>query len=83
MLGPPGRKFLLADFRLADCLDLLTVAEGVETEQQADLLRDQGCPLGQGIRSPHRHGQRAGCAARLARRYPARRTAARGASTLS
>ena len=46
--GTPGRKFLLAIFRLAESLDLQTVAEGVETEQQADLLRDLGCPLCQG-----------------------------------
>jgi len=43
-----GREFLLAVLRLAESLDLVTVAEGVETEQQADLLRDLGCPLGQG-----------------------------------
>jgi diguanylate cyclase (GGDEF)-like protein/PAS domain S-box-containing protein len=33
---------------LARSLDLLTVAEGVETADQADMLADLGCELGQG-----------------------------------
>jgi EAL domain-containing protein (putative c-di-GMP-specific phosphodiesterase class I) len=33
---------------LARSLDMLTVAEGVETTQQADMLTELGCQLGQG-----------------------------------
>jgi diguanylate cyclase len=33
---------------LARSLDMLTVAEGVETVQQADMLTELGCELGQG-----------------------------------
>jgi diguanylate cyclase (GGDEF)-like protein/PAS domain S-box-containing protein len=34
--------------RLAENLDLTTIAEGVETEEQRVLLRDLGCPTAQG-----------------------------------
>jgi EAL domain-containing protein (putative c-di-GMP-specific phosphodiesterase class I) len=34
--------------QLAASLDLTTVAEGVETVEQADLLRGMGCQYGQG-----------------------------------
>ena len=34
--------------RLGRALDMDVVAEGIETEQQRDALRDMGCPLGQG-----------------------------------
>jgi diguanylate cyclase (GGDEF)-like protein/PAS domain S-box-containing protein len=33
---------------LADSLGLITVAEGIETAEQAELLRELGCQLGQG-----------------------------------
>ena len=33
---------------LARSLEMLTVAEGVETTQQADVLTELGCQLGQG-----------------------------------
>ena len=35
--------------RIANKLDIRVVAEGVETEEQASLLRDAGCTLGQGF----------------------------------
>lgn len=40
----------LADLviRLAGRLDLKTIAEGIETREQAEWLRDHGCELGQG-----------------------------------
>jgi diguanylate cyclase (GGDEF)-like protein len=44
----PRRRFLRAVFELAKSLDLQIVAEGVETREQADLLRELDCPLGQG-----------------------------------
>ena len=43
-----GQRLLRAVFRLADSLGLQIVADGVETREQADLLRELGCPLGQG-----------------------------------
>jgi EAL domain-containing protein (putative c-di-GMP-specific phosphodiesterase class I) len=33
---------------MAQALDLAVVAEGVETEEQRELLSELGCPLGQG-----------------------------------
>jgi EAL domain-containing protein (putative c-di-GMP-specific phosphodiesterase class I) len=33
---------------LGDSLDIATVAEGIETEQQASSLRELECPIGQG-----------------------------------
>jgi EAL domain-containing protein (putative c-di-GMP-specific phosphodiesterase class I) len=37
-----------AVIRLANNLDLKTIAEGVETEQQLERLRGMGCDLAQG-----------------------------------
>ena len=49
-LGTSSTSLTLARtvVQLARALDLLTVAEGVETIEQADLLRGMGCQLGQG-----------------------------------
>ena len=52
---------------LARSLDMLTVAEGIETAEQADLLTELGCELGQGYffgatrpaDAPRKDGQRA------------------------
>lgn len=43
-----SRKIVLALVGLGRSLDLTVVAEGVETEEQADLLRLIGCPVAQG-----------------------------------
>jgi EAL domain-containing protein (putative c-di-GMP-specific phosphodiesterase class I) len=37
-----------AILRLADSLDLITVAEGIEHAAQAERVRELGCELGQG-----------------------------------
>jgi EAL domain-containing protein (putative c-di-GMP-specific phosphodiesterase class I) len=42
------KEIVAALIRLAHGLDLHVVAEGVENEQTADLLRDMGCDYGQG-----------------------------------
>jgi diguanylate cyclase (GGDEF)-like protein len=45
----PGTEMLVsAVIRLANNLDLKTIAEGVETEQQLERLRGMGCDLAQG-----------------------------------
>lgn len=49
---------------LAEGLDLLVIAEGVETAEQADLLRELGCELAQGF-GLHRPSPIAGLAERL------------------
>lgn len=41
-------KIIAAIISLGRTLGLITVAEGVETEAEADFLRGQGCQLGQG-----------------------------------
>jgi PAS domain S-box-containing protein len=43
-----SRKIVAAIIGLGNSLDLKTVAEGVETEEQADMLLWLGCTLGQG-----------------------------------
>jgi EAL domain-containing protein (putative c-di-GMP-specific phosphodiesterase class I)/CheY-like chemotaxis protein len=43
-----ARSILRTSIRLARTLHLRTVAEGVETQEQLALLRDEGCDLGQG-----------------------------------
>lgn len=45
----PGRRGLIgAVMRIAECLGLRVVAEGIETAEQAVALREQGCRYGQG-----------------------------------
>jgi diguanylate cyclase (GGDEF)-like protein/PAS domain S-box-containing protein len=46
--SPRDRAFVEAIVRLAGTLDLVTVAEGIETEAQLATLRSIGCDLGQG-----------------------------------
>ena len=46
--GPEESALARAIIKLAHNLDLVTVAEGVEDEQQVLRLRDLGCPLAQG-----------------------------------
>jgi diguanylate cyclase (GGDEF)-like protein len=47
--GPPREMaFTRTILELGRTLRLQTVAEGIETEEQADLLRAMDCPLGQG-----------------------------------
>jgi sensor c-di-GMP phosphodiesterase-like protein len=51
VLGSSESGFTLARLvvQLADPLKLRTVAEGIETVEQADLLRGMGCQYGQGF----------------------------------
>jgi diguanylate cyclase (GGDEF)-like protein len=46
---PPQMAFTRAILELGRTLRLQTVAEGIETEEQADVLRAMECPLGQGF----------------------------------
>ncbi len=50
-LGPsaPGQAVATAVTTLANALGLQCVAEGIETEQQLDILRGMGCGFGQGF----------------------------------
>ncbi len=43
-----GNAIVAAIAQIGQTLDLETIAEGVETEEQAQLLREFGCPYGQG-----------------------------------
>jgi EAL domain-containing protein (putative c-di-GMP-specific phosphodiesterase class I) len=45
---PQRRKLVDGILRLAASLDLETIAEGIETEPDRDLLAEMGCQLGQG-----------------------------------
>jgi EAL domain-containing protein (putative c-di-GMP-specific phosphodiesterase class I) len=45
----PGRALVSSMVRLAKELGIWAVAEGVETEQQARVLREIGCPYAQGF----------------------------------
>jgi len=48
-VGPPSAAILASGIAgLADGLDLMSIAEGVETEQEADILRSLGWVYGQG-----------------------------------
>src|SRR5947209_324900 len=44
-----GRHVIATIMRLAGGLGLTTVAEGIETAEQGDVMRDHGCALGQGF----------------------------------
>ncbi|MFP4514060.1 MAG: EAL domain-containing protein, partial [Acidimicrobiales bacterium] len=42
------RSIIEAVLHLSESLGITSIAEGIETEEQADLLLDLGCTLGQG-----------------------------------
>jgi diguanylate cyclase (GGDEF)-like protein len=42
-------NLVVAALELVRCLGMTAVAEGVETEEQLEFLREQGCPLAQGF----------------------------------
>jgi EAL domain-containing protein (putative c-di-GMP-specific phosphodiesterase class I) len=44
-----GNAIVAAIAQIGKTLDLETIAEGIETEEQAELLREFGCPFGQGF----------------------------------
>jgi len=44
-----GNAIVAAISQIGQTLDLETIAEGVETAEQAELLREYGCPYGQGF----------------------------------
>lgn len=43
-----GRSLVRTVLRMAEDLTLVTVAEGIETRSQLDVLRSEGCTIGQG-----------------------------------
>ncbi|MEZ5846389.1 MAG: EAL domain-containing protein [Geminicoccaceae bacterium] len=47
--GADDRKIVKAIIHLAEALGLDTIAEGIETDDQADFLTELGCDLGQGF----------------------------------
>lgn len=44
-----GKKIIASMLNMAKDLDLVTVAEGVETREQVDFLKDLGCDIAQGF----------------------------------
>ena len=46
---PEANRLVRATIRLAQALGLRVVAEGVESEAVADMLREAGCDAGQGF----------------------------------
>jgi EAL domain-containing protein (putative c-di-GMP-specific phosphodiesterase class I) len=48
--NPKDNAIVAAIAKIGEVLDLETIAEGVETEEQAELLRVYGCPYAQGFR---------------------------------
>lgn len=46
---PKTRRLVLAMIEAGHALDLTVTAEGIETEEQAQILTDLGCDLGQGF----------------------------------
>jgi EAL domain-containing protein (putative c-di-GMP-specific phosphodiesterase class I) len=47
--GSENLAIVRAAIQMADVLGIPTIAEGIETMLQADLLRDAGCQFGQGF----------------------------------
>jgi diguanylate cyclase (GGDEF)-like protein/PAS domain S-box-containing protein len=47
--GSSDRELVAAVVGMGRALNLLVVAEGIETDEQADLLRELGCDFGQGF----------------------------------
>jgi diguanylate cyclase (GGDEF)-like protein/PAS domain S-box-containing protein len=45
----PANALVTAISQIGDTFHLQTIAEGIETDEQAQLLRDFGCPYGQGF----------------------------------
>lgn len=43
-----GKKIIISILKMAKDLDLITVAEGVETLEQVDFLKEMGCDIAQG-----------------------------------
>ncbi|AHB48978.1 diguanylate cyclase [Hyphomicrobium nitrativorans NL23] len=46
---PASEAIVTAIIRLAECLGLSVLAEGIETQQQRDILAASGCHMGQGF----------------------------------
>jgi len=44
-----GKKIIMSVLKMARELDLITVAEGVETLEQVDFLKEMGCDIAQGF----------------------------------
>lgn len=44
-----GKKIITSMLNMAKDLDLITVAEGVETQEQVDFLKEMGCDIAQGF----------------------------------
>jgi diguanylate cyclase (GGDEF)-like protein len=44
-----GKKIITSMLNMAKDLDLITVAEGVETQEQVDFLKEKGCDIAQGF----------------------------------
>jgi EAL domain-containing protein (putative c-di-GMP-specific phosphodiesterase class I) len=47
-VDPNDRAIVMAIINIAKSLELETIAEGIETEAQLNVLRDNGCDVGQG-----------------------------------
>jgi EAL domain-containing protein (putative c-di-GMP-specific phosphodiesterase class I)/CheY-like chemotaxis protein len=45
---PSSRAMIESSLEMAEKLDIVAVAEGIETRAEWDLLRELGCPMGQG-----------------------------------
>jgi len=46
---PRSRELVVSAVRLAQSLGMKVIAEGIETERQLRMLREEGCRLGQGF----------------------------------